>query len=146
MRITSSATVPNLAALPNGVCGGLISPAWVLGSLSSPHTHASVQTHLFKDHYCCSLIQTVLICTPCITTHSLSLWCNFCHKLYRAEQDMLLVFTKTCLLLQFLWELRSSSVPLLTTFKGMSQLLCQHWASEYVWRVSLSRCLYRYPF
>lgn len=34
----------------------------------------------------------------------------------------------------------------LSTSKGMSQLLCQHWAPEYVWRVSLTQSSYHRPF
>lgn len=118
--------------LPSDVCGCLTSPAWVLVvSLLPPQTHALSQTHLCKDHYCCPLIQTVLICTPylCDVTVYATSHTEQNKLCYKLSNRTLLPFSSFCEKLLFYF---------LTTSKGMPQLLCQHWAHEYVWRVSLA--------
>lgn len=137
-------TLPQLGCLPSDVCGCLTSPAWALVSLSPPQTQALTQTHLRKHHYCRPLIQTVLVCTP----YPLTLW-SLCYKPYRAEHAMVEAFDLTKQLSLCPVPVRLKSLcfsTFVSTSKGMSQLLCQHWAPEYVLSVSLTQCSYHRLF
>lgn len=82
-----------------------------------------------------------------------------CANLYTMHCDVIvyLIQSKTCYAINFQVDqtvqlfpsLCESWEPLLyflSTSKGMSQFLCQHWAPEYVWRVSLTQGSYHRPF
>lgn len=93
-------TLPQLGCLPSDVCGCLTSPARV---------HVS----LWKDHYWCTLIQTVIICASCVAPYPLSLWCHcLCHKSHWAEHPMLQAFMWTKQISLYCFCESASTIPL----------------------------------
>lgn len=91
-----------------------------LTSLSPCEPLSSTNTSLWKDHYWCTLIQTVIICASCVAPYPLSLWCHcLCHKSHWAEHPMLQAFMWTKQISLYCFCESASTIPLFFFFNPL---------------------------